>query len=256
MLSWCPMFELFKMMQHLAAVERANVVRLRRRKATHGPAQMHEMRLDRMRQRMHADLFRQPVALPRVAWAAGRNDVRPLVSSTARQRNQVITRQGFTMLQLGHVTTAVLAPITVAREQERVRHLPAEAPRHVDELRQANDRRTRHRQTLRSNKAISVSLDDLGFSVDDETKGPTKGDHRQRFIRRVQCQAADNHAHLRWPVHELPPRLWGGSGGTYPPIASYAGVTEATRYGPDRVTSNSTLNFTTGVEPVRKLLRD
>src|SRR5262245_56547108 len=100
------------------------------------------------------------------------------------------------MLQLGHVATAVLTAIAVAGEQKRVRHLPAEAPRHVDELRQANDRWTRHRQTLRSNEAISISLDDLGLSVDDETKGPTKWDHRQRFVRRVQCQAADNHAHL------------------------------------------------------------
>src|SRR5262247_4332849 len=91
-LSWCPMFELFKMMQHLTAVERANVVRLRRRETTHGPTQMHEVRLDRMRQRMHADLFRQPVALPRVARAAGRDDVRPFVRSAARQRDQVITR--------------------------------------------------------------------------------------------------------------------------------------------------------------------
>src|SRR5690242_13361445 len=40
-----PMLELLEVMQHFTAVERADVARLRRRQTTHGPAQVHEVRL-------------------------------------------------------------------------------------------------------------------------------------------------------------------------------------------------------------------
>ena len=78
-----PVLELLEVMQDFASVERADIVRLRRRKAAHGPAQMHEVRLDRMRQRMHPDLFRQAVAFARVAGAARGDDVRPIVGPAA-----------------------------------------------------------------------------------------------------------------------------------------------------------------------------
>src|SRR5512143_1501543 len=62
--------ELLEVMQHLAAVERADVARLRRRQPAYRPAEMHEVRLDRMREWMHSDLFGHMIALPRVARAA------------------------------------------------------------------------------------------------------------------------------------------------------------------------------------------
>jgi hypothetical protein len=76
------MLEILEMMQRLLSIEEADVARLRRSKTTHCPAQVNEMRLDRSVHRMHPDLTWEAVRLPRVAWAAGRYDVRPLVRST------------------------------------------------------------------------------------------------------------------------------------------------------------------------------
>ena len=103
------MLQLLEMMQHLAAVERADVARLRRRESPDGPAEMHEVRLDRVRQRVHPDLLGKAIALARVARAAGGDDVRPLVRSAARQRDQVVARQRLTRLELRDVAAAVLA---------------------------------------------------------------------------------------------------------------------------------------------------
>src|SRR5688572_9973779 len=72
-----PVLERLELMQHLVAVERANVARLHGRQSTHRPGEMHEVRLDGVRQRMHADLLGEPVALAGVAGAARRDDVRP-----------------------------------------------------------------------------------------------------------------------------------------------------------------------------------
>ena len=73
----------FELMQYLITVERADVLGLDRGELANRPAQVHEMRLDRMRQRMHADLFRKAIALPGVAGAAGCDDVRPIVRAAA-----------------------------------------------------------------------------------------------------------------------------------------------------------------------------
>src|SRR3954465_15770970 len=78
--------QVLQLMQHLAAVEGADVARLRRREPTYRPAEVHEVRLHRMRERMHPDLVRKSVTLARVAGAARRDDVRPLVRASARQR--------------------------------------------------------------------------------------------------------------------------------------------------------------------------
>src|SRR5665213_1339548 len=98
--SWRAVLELLEMMQHLAAVERLDVARLRRRESPHGPAQVNEMRLDGMRERMHSDLFGQPIAFARVTGAARRHDVGPLIRLAARQRNQVVARERLPGLEL------------------------------------------------------------------------------------------------------------------------------------------------------------
>ena len=51
----------------------------------------------------------------------------------------------------------------------------------VNELREPNDRGTRHREPLRPHHAIVLRLDDLGFAVDHQAKSPTHGDHGQRL---------------------------------------------------------------------------
>jgi hypothetical protein len=82
--------ELLQMVKHFAPVEHLDVVRLRRGETTDRPTQVHEVWLDGVRQRMHADLIGQAVSLARVAGTARRDDVRRLIRSTARQRDQVV----------------------------------------------------------------------------------------------------------------------------------------------------------------------
>ena len=88
-----PVFQILEMVQCLFAVEQPDVSRLCRRQATHRPAQVNKVRLDRSVDRMHSDFTRQTVRLARIARAARGHDVRPLVRSATRQWNQVIARQ-------------------------------------------------------------------------------------------------------------------------------------------------------------------
>src|SRR5262245_39772325 len=97
---------------------------------------------------MHPDLLREPIPLACVAGAARRDDVRPVVGPAARQRDEVVAGERLTRLELHHVAAAVLAAVAVSREQEGVRHLPPEAPRHVDELGESDDGGTWERESL------------------------------------------------------------------------------------------------------------
>ena len=153
---------------------------------------MHEVRLDGMRQRVHADLIRQPVALARIARRTGSDDVAPIVLATTGNGNDVIARECLAWAQFHHRPTAVLAPIVIPRKQEGVRHLPSKASRHVDELRETNDGRTGHRQTLGTDHPVRFGLDDFRLSINDETKRPTHGDHGQGLERCIQCQTSDD----------------------------------------------------------------
>src|SRR5688500_1917286 len=84
-LAWLvmPLLERFDLVQHLIAVEGADVPRLDGREAADRPAEMHKVRFDRVCQRMHPDLFGQATALARIAGAAGGDDVRPVVGAAA-----------------------------------------------------------------------------------------------------------------------------------------------------------------------------
>src|SRR2546429_7701533 len=84
--------ERFERRQYLAAVEQPDVLGLDRREATDGPGEVHEVRLHRRPQRMHPGLFRQEVALARVARAAGGQHGVPRVCAAARQRDQMSPR--------------------------------------------------------------------------------------------------------------------------------------------------------------------
>ena len=77
------LLESFKLVQHLIAVEGADVSGLDGRKPAHRPGEVHEVRLDGMRERMHPDLLGKPITLPRITRAARRDDVRPIVRATA-----------------------------------------------------------------------------------------------------------------------------------------------------------------------------
>ena len=75
--------EVFQLMQCLFAVEDSDVLGLCRGQTTDGPAQMHEVWLDRRVHRVHADFIRQVVRFASVARAAGSDDVGPVVRATA-----------------------------------------------------------------------------------------------------------------------------------------------------------------------------
>jgi hypothetical protein len=81
--------------------------------------------------------------------------------------DEMVTRDD-SRAQVGDGLAAELAAISVAREQERVRDLPAEPARHVDELRQPDDRRPRQREPLGPHGAGRIGLDDFRLAVDDE----------------------------------------------------------------------------------------
>ena len=76
-------FQIFQMVQSLLAIEDPNVLSLRRGQTPDRPTQMNKVRLDRGVHRVHPDLVRQVVRLPRVAGAAGGDDVRPVVRAPA-----------------------------------------------------------------------------------------------------------------------------------------------------------------------------
>src|SRR2546422_8631743 len=100
---------------------------------------MHEVRLERRPQRVHARLLGKEVPLARVAARAGRQDVSPAVGATAGQRDEVVPRQALPVPQLLLVPAAELAAVVVAGEEERVRDLTAEAAGGVNELGEGGD---------------------------------------------------------------------------------------------------------------------
>src|SRR4051812_14700971 len=122
------MLQGLELMQDRVAVERLDVARLSGGQAAHRPRQVNEVRLDRVREGMHADLVRQTVPLARVAGRAGSDDVRPVVRAAAGDRDDVVTRERLARPELDRRTAAILAAVVIAREEERVRHLPTKSP--------------------------------------------------------------------------------------------------------------------------------
>ena len=167
--------------QGFLAVEEADVLGLRGREAPDRPGQVDEVRLARRRERMHAALLGEVVALPRIAGAARRHHVGPLVVTAARERYQVIARQALAVPQVGWPAMAVLAAVAVAGKEECVGDLAAEAAGDVHELDEADDCRFGQRQAFASDAFARVRLDDLGFALDDEAQGTPDRHHGERL---------------------------------------------------------------------------
>ena len=106
--------------------------------------------------------------------------------STTGKRNQVIPGQALAMPQLDLVAMAVLAAVVVAREEEGVGDLTAEAAGDVHELDKADDGGPGNDETFTSNDIVSLGLDDLRFAFDDQPKGSPNGHHGEGLERRVQ----------------------------------------------------------------------
>src|SRR6185437_4716511 len=176
-----------------AAIENLDVLGLRWRETTHRPCQLNEMRLEGRGKRMHSDLARQVIGLARIAGTARRNDVGPYIQPPTRQWDQMIALERFASLECGLLAAAELARVAIAREEERVRHLAAELARHVDEAREANDRRVRNREAFGSNQLVRIRRHDLRLPVQQESERTTYRNHRQRFERSVESKTAGAH---------------------------------------------------------------
>ena len=85
--------------------------------------------------------MREVVPLAVVAGGTGRDDVLPRIAATPRDRKDVIAREELPAAEFALVAAAVLAGVTVAREEKGVGDLPAEAPRDVDVPDESDDQR-------------------------------------------------------------------------------------------------------------------
>ena len=81
----------------------------------------------------------------------------------------MIARQELAAAQLRFMSPAVLAPITITREEERVGDLATELAGDVDEANEANDRGGGEGVTLGMKYSRFVHLEHLRFAVDDES---------------------------------------------------------------------------------------
>jgi hypothetical protein len=76
---------------------------------------------------------------------------------------------------------AILAAVSIASEEEGIGDLATEAAGDVNELDESDYRGSRKRESFTSNDVASVRFDDLGFALDDQSKGTPDRDHGQRL---------------------------------------------------------------------------
>lgn len=188
------MLEIFEVVKSFFAVEELDVLRLSWRELPHCPGEMHEVRLEWSVHRVHSDFARQAVRLAGVAGAAGGDDVGPVVGSAAGDRDEVIARERFARLELDLQSAAILTAIPVAREEECVGDLSAEAAGHVDEARKPDDHGARQCQSLGADYPFGICFDDFGFPINDQPQRSPERHHRKRLERSVQCKTTYDQA--------------------------------------------------------------
>src|ERR687898_386374 len=130
---------------------------------------------------IHAAFHRQAVALPRVALGARRHHVVPGVRAAARDRLDVVAGQAVTATEVASVSRAVLTAVVIAGEEDRVRHVLAQAAGYLDVFDESDHERIRVLGPLRAEPAVQVRLDDLGLFGDDEDYSPLE--------RQASCHA-------------------------------------------------------------------
>ncbi len=127
--------------QYISPVEHLDVFGLRRRDAAHRPNQLDIVRLVRRVDRMHSNFVEQMTALPVVTGRACGHHVVPRVDTAPRDRHDMVAREEFAAAQLRFMSSAVLAPVTVTRKEERVGDLASEFAGDMNEADEANDGR-------------------------------------------------------------------------------------------------------------------
>src|SRR5919112_4422376 len=126
------------------AVELLDVAALHLVEAARVPHHHHVARLLWRALGVHAALHREAVALSRVALGAGRHHVVPGVLAAAREGLHVVAGQALAAVEGVAGLAAVLAPIVVSGEEDRVRHMSPQAPRYLDVLDQTDHERIRY----------------------------------------------------------------------------------------------------------------
>src|ERR687893_1498144 len=122
--------------------------------------------------RIHAAFHRQAVALPRVALGARRHHVVPGVRTAARDRLDVVAGQTVAASEVVSVPRAVLATVAIAGEEDRVRHVLAQAAGYLDVLDEPDHERVRVLGPLGAEPAVQGCLDDFRLFGDDEDYSP------------------------------------------------------------------------------------
>lgn len=181
-------------MQGVLAIEHPNVLGLHRRQPAHCPGQQNKVRFGGLIAWKHPALPWEAVAFSGITTRTRRDYVVPSVGSPSGEGNEVITRETLTKLELARTPSTILTPVSVSCEQERVRNLPTEFPRHMDEPDKPDYRGSRKRDGRASHQPPSVSFDYLGLSVENQPEGPPHRDERQGFERRVKSQTAQGKA--------------------------------------------------------------
>jgi hypothetical protein len=93
----------------------------------------------------------------------------------------VIASEALAEPELVGSAPAVLAPVIVARKQERVRNLPAELSRHVHIPNEPNHGWFWKRERGTANHSQAITLDYLGLAVEHEAERSPHGHEREWF---------------------------------------------------------------------------
>jgi hypothetical protein len=105
----------------------------------------------------------------------------------------VIAGQALPVAELDLAPVAVLAPVSVAGEEECVGDLAAEAAGDVHELDQADDRRFGERESFAADDVAAIRLHDLGFALDHESQRAPHRHHGERLEGGVKREAPHSH---------------------------------------------------------------
>lgn len=157
---------------------------------------MDVVRLDRLVEREHPALLRQPIAFARVAGGTGSHHVGPVVLTTTGQRYQMIPRQALAEPELIRPSTAILAFVVVTGEQEGVGNLASELSWHEHVLDESDHGGFRKSERFAPNHPRTITLHDLGLAIEHETKRPAYRHKCERFKRGIQRKTAHSESRI------------------------------------------------------------
>jgi len=100
----------------------------------------------------------------------------------------MVARKRLAIAETGAMSTAVLAAVFVAGEQESIGHLSAETPRDFDEPYEPDDQGSRKTLRFRSVESRLIDFERLCLTIDDEPESPPYRQDRKWLKRGIQCE--------------------------------------------------------------------